>query len=86
MFQEFTHIEYLKIDIANNYGHDKLNWDERIDWVSHYEDHLEQMLKDADEPALYYAGVQAYRKAQRGEAVSYPISLDATASAEAQGT
>lgn len=78
--QHFTAIQYLQIDIANNFGLDKKNWDERIQWVNDHEHQLEDMLSQADEPALYFAGVQAYRAAQRKEPIGYPISLDATSS------
>lgn len=76
----FTPMEYLQIDVATNFGLDKKNWEERIAWTQENNDKLEDLIKQADEPALYYAGVQALRKAQNGEAISYPISLDATAS------
>lgn len=76
----FTPIEYLKIDIANNFGLDKLTWDERIAWFDKTEPTLELELGKAEEQALYYAGVQAFRAAQRQEPSGYPISLDATAS------
>lgn len=80
MMQKFTGIQYLKIDIANSYGHDKLNWEERIKWTEVHEDELEELVTQAKDPAMYYAGVQAYRKAQLGQPSGYPISLDATSS------
>ena len=77
---QFTGMEYLMIDVANNFGLGKKDWRERLDWFKANEGKLESLVKSAEEPALYYAGVKAYRKAQRGEVVQYPISLDATSS------
>lgn len=79
-FQTFTPIEYLMIDVANNFGHDKLDWDKRISWFKENEHQLDLLQETAAEPALYFAGVQAYHKAKAGQAIAYPISLDATAS------
>ena len=78
--EKFSGKDYLMIDIANNFGLDKINWDARIDWVLRRVDKLEDFLKQADEPALFFAGVQAFRKAQAGEPSGYPISLDACSS------
>lgn len=80
MMQTFTGKQYLQIDIANNFGLDKLDWNERLDWFAAHEHRLEEMMPQADEPALYFASVQAWRKVQRGEPSGYPISLDATSS------
>lgn len=80
IMQEFTGLVYLLIDIANNYGLDKKSWKERIQWTREHMDELESHLKEAEEPALYYASVKALRQAQNKEQVHYPISLDATAS------
>lgn len=79
-FQRFTGKQYLQIDVANNFGLDKKSWDERLDWFAANEDKLESLLDQAEEPALYWAGVQAWRAVQRGEAIGYPVSLDATSS------
>lgn len=75
-----TGLEYLKIDIASNFGLDKKTWNERIDWYNQNESKLESLIKKADTPALFYAGINAMKKAKAGEPSGYPISLDATSS------
>ena len=80
MMQEFTPLDYIRIDVASNFGLDKETWNTRLQWFDEYQDKLEQMVLEADEPALFFAGVEAYRKAERGQSINYPISLDATAS------
>lgn len=91
-FREFTAAEYLKIDIATNYGDvdtqfgpvdlDKVDFEERIAWFDKVEadGQLVQMIQSADKPALFYAGLQAYDAMLQGEPIGYPISLDACAS------
>lgn len=76
----FTPREYLKIDIANNFGLDKENWSDRIKWFDDNEARLEELLHQAEEPALFYAGVQAWRDVCAGRPTGYLISLDATSS------
>lgn len=78
--QTFTGKEYLKIDIASNFGLEKSSWDDRISWFDKHESQLENLLTQAEEPALYYAGVNAWRAVQRSEPIGYMISLDATSS------
>ena len=81
-FQTFTGMQYLQIDIANNFGLDldKKDWNSRLAWFSENESKLESLLSQAENPALFYAGVQAYQAALKGEAIGYPISLDSCSS------
>jgi hypothetical protein len=78
--QTFTAKQYLQIDIASNFGLDKKTWDERLAWFAQHQDNLLEMLPQAKEPALYYAGVQAWNQVLLGQPIGYPISLDATSS------
>ena len=78
--RKFTGMQYLMIDIANSYGLDKKSWEERIAWVTQHKDCLEAYENEADSPCQYYAGVKAFRQAQRHEPSGYMISLDATSS------
>ena len=79
-FTRFSGMDYLKIDIANNYGKDKLNWDERLLWFEFNKDNLDSLVPEAEEPALFYAGVQAYKQAVEGNPIGYTVSLDAVCS------
>lgn len=76
--QLFTGMEYLKIDIAGSYGLDKKSWNERLDWFNQNESKLESLYSEADSPAMYIAGVQAYRDTKKGIPTGYLINLDCT--------
>lgn len=78
--QLFTGLEYIKIDVANKFGINNLNWDERIKWFNDNEPNLENMIDLAEEPASFYASLKSFHIASMGGAVGYPISLDATSS------
>jgi len=78
--QTFTGLEYLKIDIANNYGLDKKTWDYRLNWFEQNQHQLLNLVPDAKEPALYYAGVKALKEVLAGQPIGYMVSLDATSS------
>ena len=78
--QVFTGKQYLMMDVANHFGLDKEDWDVRLNWFKQHEQNLEGLLDHADVPAQYFAAVCAWRQVQLGEAIGYPIALDATAS------
>ncbi len=78
--QRFTGKQYLMIDIANSFGLEKAKWQERLDWFDQHKDHLNEMLPKAADPAMYFAGVQAWEAVKAGQPIGYPISLDATSS------
>lgn len=79
-FQSFTPREYLAIDIANNMGLDKEDWDVRIAWFNAHEHELDKLVKEAENPAQYFAGITAYKDMKNGKPIGYPVSLDATSS------
>ena len=71
---------WLKVDIANQYGLDKLpTFDARVDWVNQNIDQLESLacnIKEKDQP-LYLKAVYTLRDHQAGLPVSHPAGLDA---------
>jgi hypothetical protein len=75
-----TSLDYLKVQIANCMGHDKLSWEDRIDWVNTNEDKLLNLCADADEPAQMFSAVCTYQDALLELPVNGTVSLDATAS------
>lgn len=92
-FTRFTGLQYLMMDIASSFGLDKRDWQERLDWFEENQEALMQvadatqdelkqneLLAAAEEPALFYAGIQAWKNVMNGKPSGYPISLDATAS------
>lgn len=76
----FTGWEYLLIDAANQYGHDKLTFEGRIDWATHNLDCLEGHAEYADKKPLYIKAVQAIRKAQAGIPIGHLVGFDAVCS------
>ena len=80
MFQTFKPHEYVMIDIASNYGHDKESWDFRINWFKENEHQLISLIPTAENPAMFFAGIQAWAAYKEGKPSGYPISLDGTSS------
>ena len=54
MFQTFKPHEYVMIDIASNYGHDKESWDFRINWFKENEHQLISLIPTAENPAMFF--------------------------------
>lgn len=78
--QTFTGFQYLLIDAANQFGHDKLLFGERIKWAEDNLENLEDLIPQADNPYLYQKAVMAIRKAQQGIPTGHLVGFDATCS------
>lgn len=78
--QTFTGFQYLLIDAANQFGHDKLLFEERIKWAEDNLDKLEDLIPQADNPYLYQKALMAIRKAQQGIPTGHLVGFDATCS------
>lgn len=76
----FNPMQYIAIDIGNCYGLDKLNYQDRIDWVKQNLNQLEDLQAQAEEPYLYYKAVRALRDAQAGKPTNHTVALDAASS------
>ena len=71
--KEFNPMQYLAIDIANQYGLNKENFETRIQWVKNNINCLEEYTDEAEEPLLYYKAVKALRDAQAGKPIVYNV-------------
>jgi len=78
--QPITPYEYLLIDVASQFGHDKCPWEERIDWTRENLSCLEDGIGLAKKSLLYAKAVNALRMVQRGESTNHIIGLDASSS------
>ena len=81
-FLKFTPLEYLKIDMANNFSKklDHSNFEERINWWDENQNRLNLIIDEAKNPALFYAGLQAYKCYKSNTDTGYLIGLDAASS------
>lgn len=78
--QTFSGYNYLLIDIANQYGHDKLLFEERIQWATDHLQELETLSDKAECQPLYKKAVMALRKAQQGIPTGHLVGFDAVCS------
>lgn len=78
--QQFSGIDYLRIDVANQFGLDKLVWNDRIHWVNNNRPDLRALAPNGEYPAMMAKGILALEAAERGEDINHMVGLDATAS------
>lgn len=76
----FSGWQYLLIDACNQWGGDKLLFNERIQWAEENLHQLEDLAEEAETKPLYLKAVQAIRKAQQGIPTGHLVELDATCS------
>lgn len=76
---EYSPLDYLKIDIANQYGLDKKSFTQRIAWVNSVKD-LRSKTEQAEKRAQYLAAVLALEDALAGHPTGHLVGLDACAS------
>lgn len=78
--KKYSSLDWIKIDIANLFGKDKLLWDERIQWTDDHFADLETLTEQADKPYQYAEAVKQYLGVLNGEPWTKPIFLDELAS------
>ena len=78
--QMFTGWEALLIDVANQYGKDKLLFEERIQWATDNLNKLEALASEAETKPLYMKAVMAVRKAQQGIPSGHLVGFDGVCS------
>jgi len=78
--KQFYSWEYLLIDVANQFGLDKLLFEERIQWTLEHLQELESLADKAETRPLYLKAVMALRKVQKGIPTGHLVGLDAVCS------
>lgn len=78
--QEFTGRDYVKIDIANQYGLDRLTWYERIHWVDDNRPQLSTMTSQSKNELAFDKGIRALDAGDRQIPTNHIMGMDATAS------
>lgn len=80
MQQNFSGLEYVKIDIANHFGLDKLTFKQRIAWVDKNKKDLRSIAPEAKNMPRYIAGVIALEDALVDKPSGHLVGLDAASS------
>jgi hypothetical protein len=68
--------QYLLIDAATHYGHDKATFEQRISWAEMNLHQLEALAEFAETKPLYIKAVMAIRKAQAGQPTGHMVGVD----------
>jgi hypothetical protein len=79
-FETINPMQWLAIDVANNFGMDKYTFAQRIEWVKQYFFVLETFTPQAKKQIAFAKAVKALRMASAGEIVHHPVGLDASSS------
>jgi hypothetical protein len=77
--QHYSPLEYLQIDVANQYGHDKKSFKQRIAWFNSLSS-PQSKVSLAEKPAQYLAACLAHEDALAGIPTGHMTGLDACAS------
>ena len=77
---KLTGKQALFVDVANNYGLDKDEFEKRLAFTEQNIDKLEEMVIDADEPIAFMKSVMALRDAQAGKPSGHLVEFDSTTS------
>lgn len=78
--EKYTGWQYLLIDAANQFGQDKLLFEDRIAWAETNLMDLENLTEYAETKPLYIKAVMAIRKAQTGRPTGHLVGMDAVCS------
>jgi DNA-directed RNA polymerase len=78
--QTFTGTEYIKIDLANQFGLDRLAWQERLWWVSDNRPDMAALSEQAKSKIAFDKALRALVHAENGSPTNHIMGLDATAS------
>lgn len=80
---QFSGWQYLLIDLANAFGHDKEVFEKRIAWAEENLDVLEALIDESDKDGskpLFVKAVSSIRKTQAGIPSGHLVGFDATCS------
>lgn len=77
---EFTGTEYIKIDVANQFGLDRLSWKDRLHWVEDNRGSLLSLKATAENETGFEKAYRALECAEQGVTTNHIMGLDATAS------